>query len=582
MKKVKTSLLLTLLTLSATVIAGCGKQDKPKPDPTPEGEDIKLSFWSSFGGSYTSVLDGIVKKAAEAASTETNKVVIDHTSQGSYDKVKSEMMSALADASYPTMVTGYPDHFAEYLGNDILVPLDDLLKDYDKKHGTELLKDYFPKYMEENYALQVNEFEEPVLSALPFNKSTELMGYNGVFVDYCKLQDASLGDVPRTWQEWEVKGPKYRAILDGLTARPKEGKKGLCIYGDQDYEGKASNFSVKAKVNKQDADGNDIDEDGRKLLLNFTDVDNDISRIISWDSTDNMFITLIKQWGAEYTDLKDEEKINPPNERVGDVMFYSDENQPKVIECLKFFNRLNKQHIFGVPKEFQQSYSSKAFENNQVMFMLCSSGGLSYNTAKWTNRFRVSPLPYYDDGVTQRKYVISQGANITLTDETADFEQAFAAMVAMTTGELQAEWCLQTGYYPCSNSATKTDKYQEFLTEATPGGKGFNKYMQEKGCSEQEALEHAYEKPTRVAYREGSNVNETEYMPEANKWNKFVDAAFIGSSQVRMLVKSIFESVFGKCTLESSDKEYSDILYKVVTDDSLNNYQTVRVIGIDD
>ena len=105
--------------------------------------------------------------------------------------------------------------------------------------------------------------------------------------------------------------------------------------------------------------------------------------------------------------------------------------------------------------------------------------------------------------------------------------------------------------------------------------------MQETGCTEQQALEHAYELPTKVAYREGANVNNNVYMSETNHWTKFVDAAFIGSSQVRILVKHIFELVFDKCTVDSSDQEYHDILYKVVTDDSLYSYRTVKIAGID-
>ena len=45
-----------------------------------------------------------------------------------------------------------------------------------------------------------------------------------------------------------------------------------------------------------------------------------------------------------------------------------------------------------------------------------------------------------------------------------------------------------------------------------PTPEGIAEYMAETGCSESEAQAHAYESPTRVAYREGSNINEEEYM----------------------------------------------------------------------
>lgn len=554
MKKITSSIALSLLAVAGAALSSCGGNDKPIGD-------VNLSFWSSFGTAYTTALDGIVAQAAQKASDGVGKsIVVDHKSQGSYDRVKKEMLSAVADGTYPNMVTGYPDHFADYLANDILFPLSELMENYNEKYDVDLLEDYYPKYMEENFALDIDDEGNKVLSGLPFNKSTELMGYNGVFVDYCaslpEYKEFKLDEIPETWQEWAIKGPKYREILNTFCGDGVND--GLCLYGKQDYEGTASDFIVAKES------GDTLD--GRKLLLDFSKVDAKSTRVISWDSTDNMFITLIKQWGAEYTRLLDSEKVKEPGDRIGDIMFYSKDNKPKVVECLKFFNKLNKQRIFGVPKEFNTSYSSTAFENNQVMFMLCSSGGLSYNTAKWENRFRVRPLPYYSQDGVDRKYVISQGANITLTDATTDFTESFEVMVAMTTGDLQATWCLQTGYYPCSKSATNTDKYQEFLTEAVPGGKGFNKYMEETGCTEQEALEHAYSQPTRVAYREGSNINETYYMPEENNWNKFVDAAFSGSSVIRTVIKKVFEKVFVATPADAADSVYEQILKEAVED----------------
>jgi len=563
--KVKSTFALALLAVSASALSSCGSKK------------AGLSFWSSFGSAYTSVLNNIVAKAGETSGS-----TIEHISQGSYDKVKSEMMSAIADGSYPDMVTGYPDHFAEYLGNDILQPLDALLKAYDEKHGTNLLDDYLPAYMEENYDLSVDANGNKVLSALPFNKSTELMGYNGVFVDYCATIDPNLGTVPSTWQEWATKGPGYRAVLDDLAG----GKKAL--YGVQNYEGKASEFNLEAKrIDKKDADGNYVDNNGKRLLLDFTDVDVETTRIISWDSTDNMFITLVRQWGGQYTRLPEEQKKVEPLYRKGDIMFNSSDAKygnirGKVVDCMKFFNRLNKQHIFGVPKEFQQSYSSKAFELNQVMFMLCSSGGLSYNTAKWTNRFRVAPLPYNADLGNDGKYVISQGADITLTDKSPDkYEKSFDAMVAMTTGSLQAEWCLQTGYYPCSKSATNDAAYQSFLKEATD--EGIQKYMDDNpGTTREQALAHAYSVPTRVAYREGSNVNESEYMVSSKGWHKFVDAAFIGSSDIRSLVKTVFESVFINILAADIDNtaKYESVLAGIVNDPTIKQKaQNINVIA---
>lgn len=560
MKKVKGTVALTMLAVFAGALSSCGKSHD-------------YEFWTNFGGAYTTVLEGIVADANKQLGVD-----IGLTSKGSYDGVLKTMKSAIQTGKYPDIVTGYPDHFVEYIGAGILVPLDKYITKYDQEFGTKLLEDYNEAYMRENLDLTQDASGNAVVSGLPFNKSTELMGYNGTFVDYCASLDAYKADnldvVPSTWQEWTVKGPKYREILNSLCGTGAGD--GKCLYGNQAVDGTASNFKVYNSRTGTKKDGVLTDAEGRKLLLDFTDVDVAKTRIISWDSTDNMFITLIRQWGAEYTRLTDTEKAKNPNVRKGDIMFYSEENdnRAKVIECLKFFKALNNQKIFGVPKEFQQSYSSAAFEQNQVMFMLCSSGGLSYNTAKWENRFRVHALPYYDDGKDVRKFVISQGADITLTkkvyfDKGKSAEQkekaiydCFKEIALITTGDLQAEWCLQTGYYPCSKSATDTAKYQKFLKEATP--EGLEAYMAETGCTKAEAEAHAYESATRVAYREGSNINESIYMDADKNWTKFVDPAFIGSAKVRELSKAIFEQVFIELAADAPDSAYDQKLLDCV------------------
>ena len=518
---------LAMLTVAASTVAGCSlKQNK----------DFKgVHFWSSFGGAYTTVLNGVVEKIHNAT-----KIEIKHESQGSYDEINRNMISAIAVGDYPNIAMGYPDHFATYLSSGILQPLDEYLTAED-------IADYYPEYMNENRFYDdggANAKER--IYALPFNKSTELLGYNGVFVDYCATLDAELANVPRTWGEWVTQGPKYNTIFKGLM-----GKK---LYGVQNYEGKASEFEVLAP----DAEA----PTGKQLLLDMEKVDPKTSCLMSWDATDNAFITLVRQWGAQYTNLPESEKTRPAKKRVGEVLFNSSENQPKVVEMLKFFNRLNKAGIFGTPKALGGSYSSDAFAQAKVMFMICSSGGLSYNTAKWNHRFRVSPIPYFD---ATHKQVISQGANICLTNK-GNFEDSVKVIKALTTGEFQTDWCLQTGYYPCSKSALESAAYQAFINE-------------DQGLDTDEKKAAAYSSPTRVAYREGSRLNAEEYMGADKGWVKFVDPAFKGSSEMRSVVKGVFDSVFA-ITLENVevDSQYVAKLAELENAPTIKGQSTIKFV----
>lgn len=523
MKKHTKSLLLTLAGVAAFSLSACGKK-KNAP-----GE---IEFWSSFGSAYTSALDGIV-----AIASQKTGVQITHLSKGSYDDILEKMIPAINVGKAPHLAIGYPDHFATYLADESLMPIDDYMTE-------EIKNDYYKEYMDENY---FTSYGEKNLYALPFNKSTEVLGYNGTFVAWCAQNNPELGTLPVTWDEWATQGPKYLAYYDDLLDH------GYVLYGRQHNDGSAYDLVAKAKESTVQDDNGDIhDSQGRVGLMDFgplkTKKEN--TRLMSWDATDNAFITLCRQWGAEYTKL-DLQKNNQGNMGInfqrGDVKFGNSTNMPKVIDFLRFFTKLSSQRLFGVPAELNGQYSSDAFQEGSVMFMICSSGGLSYNTKTWHNDFTVAPIPYKD---VDHKFVISQGANICMTDR-GNYDDCFKVMRELTAADTQAEWCLNTGYYPSTKSATNSEKYQTFLHEADPAV--MQKYVDDWNAKPEHATsqmtlddreKQVYANPNRSAFRDGSKINEEYYMANGSTWHKFVDDAFNGSSGVRKAVKNALKIVF--------------------------------------
>lgn len=561
MKKALKGSILTGLALVATVLTSCGQKRH------------EIEFWSSFGASYTQYLDQIVNNVKEAKGYD-----IEHISHKGYDQIKKDVSQSIPTGKYPNLVTGYPDHFAQYMNNNLILPLNKYIDAYNQEHGCDLLKDYFPNYLNECKTLDVGDNGEEIISCLPFNKSTEVMGYNSTFVEFCKFyiqqfsktgDEWDLGVIPSTWQEWAIKGPKYREVMDYLAKQTNDNGQvvnnhyGKKVYGKQDAEGKAYDFVVQEKAN---SGANYVDTlgaanrgEGTKLLLDFENVDSKDTRVIAWDSTDNMFITLIRQWGAEYTKLPVEELAKKPKKRTGHIRFLSSENKPKVQACMDYFKALSDAKIFGTPSQLGvNGYSSDAFKINRVMFMLCSSGGLSYNVAKWEYRFRVAPLPYYDDGTDVsgmqpgeakqhvRKYVISQGADIALTkygNNEETYKKAFDTMVDLTRGDNQAIWCINTGYYPCSKSASGVEEDGE-----TPiSGTRYQNFLND--------TEIDPDFPAPIAYREGSVINQQYYMDPSQGWEKFVDPAFKGSSEIREKIVDVFLSYFKGTSFDNCFKD---------------------------
>lgn len=528
MIKLKKSLLGALLTVAATSLTSCG----PK-------SNADVTFWSSFGAKYRGLLDTITAEMGEELG-----IKIEHVSKGSYDNIYDAIVGSTANKTYPDIAVGYPDHFAKYQGSKILVSLDDLVTG-------ELLADYDKDYMPENYLYE--KTGQKRLYGLPFNKSTEVLGYNGVFVDYVaeKYNDEDLKNLPQTWAEWgstdpESKVQKYLTTFTNLINSKKT------LFGVQEEDGHAHDFVLSSNSS----------EAGKKALLDYSKFDASMvaqSRLMTWDSCDNAFITLVRQWGAEYTKLEEDQITESPLRRQGTIKFASEDNIDKTVDMLKTFNRMYINNIFATPATLGGSYGSDAFASGRCMFMVCSTGGLSYNTGSWNNRFSITTIPFKD---AEHKYVIAQGANICMTNK-ADKAKAFEVIKGLTTGKFQTEWALQTGYFPASNSAADSEEYDAFL----------------KGTD--------YSNPTVVAYREGAQINQYEYrdvnnkFSEAEKWHRFVDDAFIGSSVIRQLVKGILGDTFINCPdnngTPASDDDYKSVLKFYLSKSEISGNTNIRV-----
>ena len=518
--KLRKSMLFALIAVASTSLTAC--RSKSKSD---------VLFWSSFGSRYRLILDDITADMSGELG-----INIEHISKGSYDGILTEMQNALGTQKFPGIAVGYPDHFAYYHGSDILRPLD--------SYASSLLSDYDPDYLPENYLHERDGSSH--LYGVPFNKSTELLGYNGVFVDYCvfKTGDESLRVLPETWEEWaNIEDPnskvsKYMSVFNELISTK------AVIYATQDTKGKASDFSTTQGA-------------GQVKVFDYTKADPNQTRLLTWDATDNAFITLVRQWGGKYTELPTDQYSVNPLRRRGKVLFASETNLPKTIAMLKVMNKMARSRVFGVPENVGGTFSSDAFSEGRVMFMVCSSGGLSYNTSNWENRFSVAPIPYHDASL---KYVISQGANLCMTTN-GDADKNFEVIKALTTGKYQTQWAIETGYFPASNSAADTPEYQAFLN----------------GTS--------YDNKTIVTYREGAKVNENEYRGKAHAgevgykpWVRFVDDAFIGSSVVRTVVKDVLPFVIKYCVENiDDDAGYIAQIKKIIQDERISNNINISV-----
>ena len=521
------------------------------------GKKGPMVFWHNFGVNYTSdVNEALINPLAN------ENLVVEAESKKGYDNLLSEIVKSAGTLQYPNIATGYPDHFAQYSRisypsspTGILVDLNKYLNDessalnqaHKEKYGRLIKDDYYPEYMGENQSISYDANDNPYTVGLPFNKSTEVIGYNGVFFDYAKSLHPEV-KVPETWDEWKTYGPTFREIqLDLIDSH-------CFLTYELGSDGYATNF---AKVTTKPADS--------VKYLDFTQItDRTKSSVLAWDSEANMFITLVRQFGAEFTSYtaadRHDESI-PIQKRHGYVEFLNAENKAKTLQAMQMVldlagdgTDMSKQ-IFAPTGTFG-TYSSGAFAMNAVLFTICSTGGLSYNINA-NQEFRVAPVPY---NTADKKFVISQGANITVFDqyyigseagksytkeEMADM--CFEAIVKMTTGDNQAKFASLTGYFPASKSATESVIYQNFLNGIETD-------------------------PIKKAYRDGAKVNNDQYMAADKGWTKFVDPGFLGSSEIRYKVNTLITALISNHTQSGFNLEaflnnaYMDLFYDYIRD----------------
>ena len=328
---------------------------------------------------------------------------------GGYGDVRKLTILDLNNGIGPTMVIGYPDHFAEYFSGNHLINLQNFIESDLEGVGEDddfVLSDFLESYLNENRIAD----EGDDLYGLPFNKSTEVMIYNKTFFEHMNYT------VPTTWDE--VKTLSKKILVDVAAGKADN----VITFGEG--EKKPSQYL---------ADGMFVP--------------------IAYDSTSNAIITASRQWGGAYTERENFEK--------GYAVF----NNDKVKEALTFFQGMANDGLFAVAETFGESYASNAFKLIKCVMTIGSSAGVGYNVPEG-NKFQigVAPIPYHD---ANAKYVIQQGTNIAILGQSTNTQRSAAWQLIrfLLSSENTAKFAMATGgYLPVRKSSYETAAYQDYLT----------------------------------------------------------------------------------------------------------------------
>ncbi len=412
--------LITFSSCSGSTVANAGEEFKLLGLDDLKGETTEVIFWHSFGHNITTALDPLIESfEEEMAEQGINISVSAEAIGGGYDGLRQRVNLGTKQGKIPTMVLGYPDHFADYISNGIMLPLDSFVKSTDSEIGIADTTDFIASYWSENQ-MAINGETHTV--GIPFNKSTEVMVYNASACDPILKQLGYIAELGEIWKNptWEQVFIVSQAIKDKQAANNLvwgyDSQTGLTNYTESTYK---SATTAKYPV------------------------------IV--DSAANMFITTSRQFGGagKYTNAQ------------GQIVFNNASNK----ETQAYFLEKATAELWNLPDKVHQSYGSNSLLNLETFITIGSTAGIKNNTS---SKFEVKVTTMPQKEGSENKAVIQQGTNAAILTKNSNNKTRLAAWLLikyLTSTENTAKFSKATGYLPVRQSAINLPSYQSFLAD---------------------------------------------------------------------------------------------------------------------
>ena len=399
MKKFLTLLIMLIALVS---VASCGGNtnnsgDILEPDQIDKSKETVVTFYHAMGAANQAVIQAIIENFQEDMYEQYGvRVTVEQTSQGDYDTLRQTIASSLSVGEQPTIAQAYPDHVSLYLQGRAVSSLDKYIEH--EKYGLEGSASDSYGFIDRFWAEGSIYDAEGTIYSIPFNKSTEVLFYNK------DLFDKYDWEVPETWDD----------VIEICNAWKTT----------TEYQ------------NAKDA--------GKKVGG------------IGIDSEANFFITLIQQWGGEYTGFN--------KNGVGEYRFDNPQAKAALNWLVEEFNNGNT----VTATYLGTKYCSDAFKAVQLPMTLGSSAGATYNVVTDGSFVTgVAPYPQMAGASEDEKQVIQQGTNVTLFECGDKQEELFGwlFMKYLTNYESALKWTLETAYFPIRKDVAASKEYQQYISQ---------------------------------------------------------------------------------------------------------------------
>ena len=394
--------LLCLLSL-LLCLTGCHKAKQLEvfeiPGAFDESKTYEITFWAKNENNVNQ--QAVYKQAVEEFQKIYPNIKVNMKMYGDYKDIYNDVVTNISTNSTPNVCITYPDHIATYLeGKNTVVPLDALMMDSRYGLGGSMVKfdsptvdQIVPEFLKEGI-VKGNYY------ALPYMRSTEACYINKDFVE-------KLGyEVPEvlTWDFiWEVSEKAMEKNEDG-----------------------------KYKLN------------GQKTLIPFI-----------YKSTDNMMITMLRQYGYDYSTDR------------GEVLLFNDDTRSVMEEIFSH----SQTRAFSTFSE--SGYPANFLNKGQCIFAVDSTAGATWmgceaplmdvpedSLVKFETVVR--PVPQKD---TENISMISQGPSMCVFNKEDPQEVLASWLFAqyLLTDGIQIAYSQTEGYVPVTTKAQETPEYQAYL-----------------------------------------------------------------------------------------------------------------------
>ena len=517
MKKGKLSILLAAssMAVAGVTLSSCGASSKVKnageafqllsiqdlKDNSSKEKPIEVLFWHSFGQNIETPLNSLIEDFEYDMEQQGIYIDIKAVSTGGgYDGLRSKVNSGIRSSSIPTMCLGYPDHFADYINADILLPLDEFVNSTEEgvgMTGDYSVEDFVDSYWTENLMDTKDADSNPEIVGIPFNKSTEVMYYNASAIDPILEREGWL-DENDVWENptWEQLWTVASELRQGIANNN-------CSW---QYNG--ATYSADYKNTKYP---------------------------VYIDSEANFFITTARQWcdneadaGSVYTTSTSvsEGKVTFDNSITREAQAY-------FVEKSGINTETTLDDLWNIPAAVSRSYGSALTALNQAFVSIGSTAGVNNNNSqKFEMKITKIPQRTYDNGI---QAVIQQGTNAAILTKNSNNLTRLAAWLLIryiTSQDATIEFSKKTGYLPVRESAIASQEYTDFLSLA------------DKDADK-----------TSMDYVKYAPVAKAVAAANSQKSYYYTDPAFKGSSMIRDSLSGLVKSIY--VTKQGIDHAYS-------------------------